>query len=100
MSPLTKGLILLFGIPVILTVGFFYYFHATGEERMRSLCDQVKTGMTYRQLRVFAEENNLRSPIKESGTSFLGESRSYGRHSCRVELENGAVKSAGYRFSD
>ena len=36
MSPIAKGLVLLFGFPVILAILFFYFFMSTGEERMRT----------------------------------------------------------------
>ncbi len=99
MSPLGKGLVLLFGIPVVMGVGFFYYFSATGEERMRAVCSEVAPGMTIAQLVSFARERNFRLPSNE-GVTFLAESRSYGRHSCRIVLQAGVVQSAAYSYAD
>jgi hypothetical protein len=100
MTPLAKGLVLLFGVPVVLGIGFFYYFSATGEERMRNLCVQVKPGISLDQLKAFAQENNIRTSVNQEGTSFLGDARSYGRHTCKVVVEAGIVKSADYSFAD
>ena len=35
-----------------------------------------------------------------SGASVLGDPRSYGRHTCTVTMEAGAVKTAEYSFAD
>ena len=104
MSPLTKGLGILFGMPVVLTAVFFTYFITTGEERMKAICAEVTPGMSYAQLKEFALDKRLRVPNREpgqeSGVVFLADSRSYGRHACRVELEAGLVKLAAYSFVD
>jgi hypothetical protein len=100
MTPLVKGLGILFGFPVVLSIGFFAYFTATGEDRMTRLCQQVVPGMTAAQLKEFAQENRLTGPNKDAGVTVLGDTRSYGRHACMVTLEAGVVKLSKYTFSD
>ena len=101
MSPLAKGLGLLFGLPVILAVVFFTYFNATGADRMKHVCRQVGAGMTRVQLQAFAADNRLDGTIPpDSGTSLLGAERSYGRHRCKVTLAAGVVTAADYVFAD
>jgi len=100
MSPLSKGLGVLFGLPVLLGIGFFYYFLTTGEDRMRSACIQVKPGMTFVQLKEFAMNHNLSLPGKDSGIIFMGELRSFGRHACRVVIEAGVVHDSDYSYTD
>jgi hypothetical protein len=100
MSPLAKGLGALFGLPIILAIIFFTYFNLTGEDRMRAICNQVKPGMTGAQLNRFVLDNRLNDSGAGKGTSFLGDPRSYGRHTCKVTMEAGAVKAAEYNFAD
>ncbi len=100
MSPLAKGLGALFGLPIILAIIFFSYFNLTGEDRMRAVCDQVKPGMTAAQLDRFVLENRLDRSGANTGASLLGDRRSYGRHSCLVTMEAGAVKIAEYKLAD
>lgn len=100
MSPLTKGLAALFGLPIILAIIFFSYFNLTGEDRMRAICSQVKPGMTAAQLNQFVLDNRLNGSGTDKDVSFLGDSRSYGRHTCKVTMEAGAVKAAEYNFAD
>ncbi len=100
MSPLTKGLGLLFGFPIVLAVVFFTYFNATGEDRMRAVCSQVTPGMTRAQLDQFALDKKLKGSGKDAGVSFLSEPRSYGRHTCKVTMAAGLVKAAEYNFAD
>lgn len=100
MSPLTKGLGALFGLPIVLAIIFFSYFNFTGEDRMRAICRQVKPGMTWAQLNQFVLDNRLNGSGADKGVSFLGDSRSYGRHTCKVTMEAGAVKAAEYNFAD
>ncbi len=100
MTPLAKGLGLLIGAPIILTIIFFTYFNATGEDRMRSVCKQVTPGMTVAQLNVFIGEWKLAGTVPESGVALLGQPKSYGRHTCKVTVTAGAVTAAEYNFAD
>lgn len=100
MTPLAKGVGLLFGIPALLAIVFFAYFTATGEERMTQLCRQVTPGMTATKLQEFAQENRLTSPAPNAGVSVLGNARSYGRHACRVTLEAGVVQGSEHTLTD
>lgn len=100
MTPLAKGVGLLFGIPTLLAIVFFMYFSATGEARMTQLCRQVTPGMTATQLQEFAQENRLTSPTPNAGVTVLGNARSYGSHACRVTLEAGVVQGAEYTLTD
>lgn len=100
MTPLTKGLGILFGFPVVLSIGFFTYFNATAEDRMTQLCRQVVPGMTTAQLKDFAQENRLTGPNRDAEVTVLGDTRSYGRHACRVTLDAGVVQASGYTLSD
>lgn len=100
MTPLRKGLVLLFGMPVLLTVIFVTYFNATGEDRMKSVCKQVTPGMTQAKLKSFVDEWKLSGNVPESGTAQFGEPKSYGRHTCRVTLTAGVVTVAEYHFAD
>ena len=101
LTPLTKGLAILFGFPVVLSIGFFTYFFTTGEARMKVVCAEVLPGMNYAQLKDFAVDKRLSAPYKEDApVVILADSRSYGRHACKVELEAGVVKRATYVFAD
>lgn len=101
MTPLRKGLVILFGFPVILSAGFFTYFLTTGEDRMKAVCAEVTPDMSYAQLKDFALDKKLTAPYKEDApVVILADSRSYGRHACKVELDAGVVKRATYVFAD
>ena len=100
MTPLAKGLGLLIGAPIVLTVIFVTYFNATGEDRMRSVCKQVTPGMTVAKLNGFIGEWKLSGTVPESGVAVLGEPKSYGRHTCKVTMSAGAVAAADYHFAD
>lgn len=100
MSPLAKGLGALFGLPIVLAIIFFSYFNLTGEDRMRAVCGEVKPGMTRAQVNQFALDKRLDGSAADRGVSFLGDSRSYGRHSCKVTMEADTVKAAQYSFAD
>lgn len=100
MTPLAKGLGLLFGAPVVLAAIFFTYFNVTGEDRIKSVCRQVTPGMSAAKLKDFIDEWKFSAAVPESGVVLLAEPKSYGRHACKVTLVAGAVKSAGYAFAD
>lgn len=100
MTPLAKGVGLLFGIPAMLAIVFFTYFSATGEDRMTQLCRKITPGMTATQLQEFAQENRLTNPTPNAGVTVLDNTRSYGRHACRVTLEAGVVQGAEYTLTN
>lgn len=100
MTPLAKGLGLLFGAPAILAVVFVTYFNATGEERMRAVCGEVTPGMTRDRVSEFARDKRLNGTIAETGTTILADPRSYGRHACKLTLAAGVVKAAEYSYAD
>lgn len=100
MSALTKGLLLVFGAPLLIGVAYFYGSLATGEERMRQVCAEIKPGASLTQVKDIAAEHGLSAPTKDSGVAHLAEGRTYGRFSCAVEFEAGVVKSSIYSFAD
>lgn len=83
-------------------IGWFAWSMATGRERVTALCAQIRPGMTVGELAAFAEQNGLgpRRLNADTRLAYLAESRSYGRHACRVELERGVVTKADYNFAD
>lgn len=100
MTPLAKGLGLLIGAPIVLTVIFVTYFNSTGEDRMKSVCRQVTPGMSAAKFKGFVEEWKFNAAVPESGVVVLAEPKSYGRHTCKVTMTAGAVTSAEYHFAD
>jgi hypothetical protein len=97
-----KWATLVVGFGFLLYFGYFYYSLTTGKERMTEVCRQMKPGMTIEQLTSLAKENGLgpRMPKPDTTLTYLAELRSFGRHACRVELENGIVKNATYNYAD
>jgi hypothetical protein len=90
------------GLAFLAYVAYFMYSMATGKARMTEVCSLMKPGMSVGQLSKLAEEHGLGPRRLNAGTTlaYLAESRTMGRHACRVELQNGVVKSATYNFAD
>ncbi|MDD2740650.1 MAG: hypothetical protein PHV02_00115 [Rhodocyclaceae bacterium] len=99
---LLKWALSIAGIGILLYVGYFYYSLATGGDRMTEVCRQMKPGMPVDQLIALASEHGLgpSMPKPDTKLTYFAELRSFGRHACRVELENGVVKSATYNYAD
>ena len=89
------------GVGFLLYFGYFYYLMATGEERMTEVCRQMRPGMSVEQLISLAKEYSLgpSMPKPDTKLAYLAELRSFGRHACRVELENGVVKNVTYNYA-
>lgn len=89
-------------VMLLLYVGYFVYSLATGRERVSAICRQITPGMQVEALAVLAQEHGLGPGRLRAGVPrmYLAESRSYGRHACRVDLENGVVTGAEYNFAD
>ena len=95
--PLT---LLCFGL--LLWCGWFLYSMNTAEERMTAVCQGIQPGMSFHELQAYATAHGLGpSPRHESAPLvYLAEGRSFGRHACRVELNNGQVIRSSYNFAD
>ncbi len=103
MNPTLKRSGLVLGaILALLGLSFAYVFYgfATARERMDKVCAQIYVGMSIEELRKFSGDNGLLKPHLENGTNYLGEGRTMGRHSCKVEMEAGKVKSSVRNFMD
>lgn len=89
-------------VAMLICIGYFYYSLTTGEERVSALFNQMKPGMPVIELTTLAKRHGLGpgTPKPEAKLIFLAETRSFGRHSCRVKLENGVVTSATYYLAD
>ena len=97
-----KRISLLAGFALLLYAAYIAYSITTGKERMTEVCNQIKPGMTTDQLMTLAKERGLGSRNLTSGRklAYLAETRSFGRHACKVELDAGIVKSATYNYAD
>jgi hypothetical protein len=86
----------------ILYLGYFFFSLVTGKERVTEICGQMKPGMPVEQLIRLAKELGLgpSMPRPDTNLTYLTELRSFGRHACRVEFENGVVKNATYNYAD
>ncbi len=84
-------------------VAYFIYSAATGRERMTEVCRRIAPGMNVSQLMAYAERHGLgprRHIDSRTRLAYLAETRTMGRHACRIELEEGRVRSASYNYAD
>ncbi|MDP1735441.1 MAG: hypothetical protein Q8L44_13870 [Sulfuritalea sp.] len=90
------------GAGLLLYVAYFAYSLATGKERMTELCKQITPGMTVDRVLMLAQDNGLgpRRLNADTKLAYLAETRSFGRHACRVEFNQGRVTSARYNYAD
>lgn len=97
-----KWTVLLAGISFLSYSGYFYYSLATGEERVTAFCHQMTPGMSRDELILLAKQHGLgpSMPRPDAKLTYLAEVRSFGRHACRVEFDNGVVKAASYSSAD
>jgi len=77
------------------------YWFATAEGRVRKLCGNMHEGMPIAKLDQYASDNGLRSrATRSSGVSFLVESKTFGRHGCKVETAEGVVQKVEQTCAD
>lgn len=97
-----KGILGIAGYGLLAYIGYLYYSLVTGDERLTRLCARILPGMPLEQVIFLAREHGLGPGMPKPGATlaYLVETRSFGRHGCRVEFEDGLVKSATYNFAD
>jgi len=97
---LRKTINTLFGVTILVGISYCSYNFLSAESRMRAVCNQIQQGMTVKQLQEFVSIHGLIPQPKKSGTSFVVETKTYGRFGCKVITEAGFVKEAKYIFAD
>jgi hypothetical protein len=88
------------GLGLIGSIGYCAHGYGTAETRIRAVCDRIKPGMSWSELRTFATEQSLKAPTRETGVNYLVEWRTFGRYGCKVTLQNGVVRASEYNFAD
>ena len=87
-------------LAVVGGLGYWIYGARTAEARMKATCAAIKPGMSFDELKRFAARHGLLAPRSETGTAYLAEGRSFGRHACKVTVEQGIVKHSEYNYAD
>lgn len=100
MNRFRKLLNVIAGILMLAGMSYYIYIFASAESRVRLICNQIKPGMSVEQLRQVASSNGMAPEPKESGLSFVVETKTFGRYGCEVITEKGFVKESTYIFAD
>ena len=86
---------------VLLGIGAYYVTNfATANSRVKRECTKINAGMSVADLNAYAASMGLGPPARANGTSFVVESKTFGRYGCRVEAADGVVKSAKFDASN
>jgi len=99
MGSIRRVVSLSMGLGLVGGISYCSYNFASAEGRVRELCSQIQPGMSVAQLREFASTHGLDPKPRESGASYIVESKTFGRFGCKVLLEGGVVKLAEYNFA-
>jgi len=81
-------------------LSYYAYGLATAETRMKATCAAIAPGMTLADLKRIAADHGLMTPRAQDGVMYLAETRSYGRHACKVTMEKGLVKQSEHNYAD
>lgn len=100
MGKFRRAVSLIASLFVLGGLAYCSYSFGSAEERMRQTCSEITPGLSASALRAFARKHGLNPPHQDSGVTFLAESRTFGRWSCRVTLDKGVVQRAEYNFAD
>jgi hypothetical protein len=81
-------------------ISYCAYNFASAEKRIKELCSNIPLGMSFTQLSDFANQHGLSRPHSDNGTTFITESKTFGRYACEIQLSNGIVQHVKYNFAD
>jgi hypothetical protein len=100
MSEIRRTVVLSIGLLLVGGIAYWVYGYATAEDRVKATCVAIKPGMAFAELKEFAISHDLLPPKRDSGVMYLAERRSFGRHACKVLLEQGIVKQSEHNYAD
>lgn len=89
-----------FALLLLAGFGYFFYLSITAEPRVRLLCAQIPPGMALADLQSFAERHSLGPGKAHEDLNYLVETKSFGRHGCKVMVKNGLVQTSEYTYAD
>lgn len=81
-------------------IAYFYYSLATGDDRMARICAGFNPGMTRADAEKHATKSGLMPLKQDDGVVFLGETKTMGRYTCRIDMRMGVVQSSVVNFAD
>lgn len=90
---------------LVVGIGFFYHSLISAGERMETFCGQLVPGMASKSVIEAARGQGIKYYASDTWTGdksliLLVDTRSFVRHACDVELENGVVRNTEFRFAD
>lgn len=90
---------------LVFGVGYSYHSLISAGERMEIFCRQLTPGMASKSVIEAARGQGIKYYASDTWTGdksfiLLVDTRSFVRHACDVELENGVVRNAEFRFAD
>lgn len=100
MKKIRQGVKLAMLAAIAASMAYCTYGYTSAETRVKTWCAQIAPGMPLAELQSFAREHGLGPIPRDSGIRYLVESRTFGRYGCKLELDNGVVKTSTYHFAD
>jgi hypothetical protein len=91
-----RRLNLLGGIAFLTFLGYWGYRAVTLEDRVKSACSEIVTGMTMSQVKSIASAKGLDARSRTSDISFIVSPESMGEVGCRVTWKSELVASSQY----
>jgi hypothetical protein len=91
-----RRLNLLGGIASLSLLGYWGYRAVTLEDRVKSACSEIVTGMTMPQVKSVASAKGLDARSRTSDVSFVVAPESMGEVGCRVTWKSELVTSSQY----
>ena len=100
MKTLLRGLLMTLALFLLLGTGHYFFNLREAGTRVRALCAQITPGMGLESLQALARQHGLGPRLPREGLQYLVETRSFGRHGCRVLVKAGVVEESVYNVAD
>lgn len=100
-ATLKKRIAATLGMMLAGVFGWYAYANVTAETRVRELCALIADTSSVEEADVLIRQVGMeRGPLKPTGTRFVAEGITFGRHACKVETLDGRVTSSSYDYAD
>ncbi len=87
------------GLLILGGVAYCTSLYATAESRVSGVCAKLTAGMDFDAVARIAAANGMNTP-QRALTSYVVESATFGRYGCKLQFEDGVLRSSTYEFQD
>jgi hypothetical protein len=94
----TRILALVVGVLFLGSIVYYFNLYATAEKRVSQACLEFLPGSSVSEATQVATSHGMNAPRPGASIAYVVESKTFGRHGCKLVFTDGVLASSTYDF--